>query len=327
MKYEIVYKDGAVCLPAGAFVSCDSILQLRLLMLLSYDRSLCNADEITLTEQLGCTSEELQETVEALRKNGLLAKEKKASATEKNKNLSGEEIAEHIEENKALKQLIEESERLMGKVFTPTEISKLVSLNTSLGLECDTVYLMLCYYMEKLDAVGNKITVSYLEKSAYALYNQGIRTTEELQKYIKDSERRNSAKYKLAKMFDMGDRPFTKKQKTFFDKWLIEWEVPTDLIECAYEISVNNTGKASLEYMSKILSDWHDSGITTVEQAEKAASDHKKSCPYVQKFKERPSQTEENKESSFNTDEFFEKALKRSYEIMKKSPSNSGGGQ
>jgi DnaD/phage-associated family protein len=316
VKYEIVYKDGAVCLPAGAFDACDSIHEIRFLMLLSYERSLCDADDVTLTEQLGCTPEELHETVEALRKKGLLGKEKKAAPTEANKNLSGETIAACVEENKALKQLIEESERMMVRVFTPTEISKLVSLNTNLGLECDTIYLMLCYHMEKLDSVGKKITVSYLEKSAYSLYNEGVRTTEQLQKYIKDSERRNSAKYKLAKMFDMGDRPFTKKQKTFFEKWLTEWEMPTALIECAYEISVNNTGKASLEYMSKIMSDWHDSGVTTVEQAEKASESFKSSSQYVCKFKEKPSEDGNGGEKSFNTDEFFEKALKRSYAWM-----------
>jgi DnaD/phage-associated family protein len=167
--------------------------------------------------------------------------------------------------------------------------------------------------MEKLDSVEKKITVSYLEKSAYSLYNQGIKTTEQLQKYIKDSERRNSAKYKLAKMFDMGDRPFTKKQKTFFEKWLTEWEMPTALIECAYEISVNNTGKASLEYMSKIMSDWHDSGVTTVEQAEKANADFKAANKNKAKFVEKPSVSNG---ASFDTEEFFEKARKRSEAMM-----------
>jgi DnaD/phage-associated family protein len=180
--------------------------------------------------------------------------------------------------------------------------------------------------MEKLDSVGKKITVSYLEKSAYSLYNEGVRTTEQLQKYIKDSERRNSSKYKLARMFDMGDRPFTSKQKTFFEKWLTEWEMPFELIEYAYEISVDNTGKAGLEYMSKILSDWHDSGITTVEQAENAAKSFKKSSPYVAKFKEKASEDDKSAEKSFNTEEFFEKALKRSYAWMN-TMKNDGEGE
>lgn len=325
MKYAVIFKDGAVCLPTAALLVCDDILQIRLLMLLSYDRALCDADDVMLAEQLGCTQEELENTVSSLRKKGLLEPEKKLVPTAETKNLTGETIAQKISENNALKQLIEACEALCGKVFTPTDISKLVSLNSDLGFDCDTLYLMFCYYYEKLDATDRKMSVSYLERSAYSLYNQGICTTDQLQKYIKDSERRNSAKYKLAKMFDMGDRPFTKKQKTFFEKWLNEWEMPFELIECAYEITVNNTGKASLEYMSKILSDWHDSGITSVEQAEKASDDFKKSCPYVAKFKEKEETSDKKDGVSFNTEEFFEKALKRSYAIMNSANDEKGG--
>jgi DnaD/phage-associated family protein len=325
MKYNVVYKDGAVCLPAAALLVCDDILQVRFLMLLSYDRALSDADDTMLAEQLGCTADELKSVVEALRSKGLLEPEKKLVPTSANKNLTGEDIAEKISENNALKQLIEACEALVGKVFTPTDVSKLVALNTTLEFDCDTLYLMFCYYFEKLDSTDRKMSVSYLERSAYSLYNQGIKTTEQLQKYIKDSERRNSSKYKLAKMFDMGDRPFTKKQKTFFEKWLNEWEMPFELIECSYEIAVNNTGKASLEYMSKILSDWHDSGITNVEQAEKASDDFKKAGSYVAKFKEKDSSADKTDGVSFNTEEFFEKALKRSYAIM--NSTNNGEGE
>ena len=325
MKYAVVYKDGAVCLPVAALLGCEEILQVRFLMLLSYDRALCDADDALLAEQLGCTPEELEATVESLRKKGLLEPEKKLVPTAAAKNLTGEDIAARISENNALKQLIEACEALCGKIFTPTDISKIVSLNSDLGLECDTIYLMFCYFFEKLEATERKMSVSYLERSAYSLHNQGIKTAEQLQKYIKDSERRNSAKYKLAKMFDMGDRPFTKKQKTFFEKWLNEWEMPFELIECSYEIAVNNTGKASLEYMSKILSDWHSSGITTVEQADKASEDFKKTCPYVAKFKEKDVTAENSDGVSFNTEEFFEKALKRSYAIMNSANNGRGG--
>ena len=324
MKYNVVYKDGAICLPAAALLSCDDVLQMRFLMLLSYDRALCDADDTMLAEQLGCTPEELTDTIEALRKKGLLEPERKLVPTAANKNLTGEDIASRIDGNNALKQLIEACESLCGKVFTPTDISKIVSLNSTLGFDCDTLYLMFCYYYEKLDVTERKMSASYLERSAYSLYNQGIKTTDQLQKYIKDSERRNSAKYKLAKMFDMGDRPFTKKQKTFFEKWLNEWEMPFELIECSYEIAVNNTGKASLEYMSKILSDWHDSGVTTVEQAEKASEDFKKACPYVARFKEKDSAESKSDGVSFNTEEFFEKALKRSYAIMNSANNREG---
>lgn len=312
MKYNVLYKDGAVCLPASAFLTCDTLLEVRFLMLLSYDRALCDADDTMLCEQLGCTVEELTETVSSLREKGLLEGERKLAPSVANKNLSGKEIAGAIESDNSLKQLIEECEAICGKVFTTTDVSKIVSLKNSLGLDSETVLLLFYYHFEKLDAVGKKLTVSYVEKSAYSLYNQGIRTLDSLQNYIKENERRNSNKYKVARLFGIGERAFTKKEEKFFDKWFIEWEMPFELIEAAFEIAVNNTGKAGLEYMSKILSDWHDSGISTVEQAEKANADFKAANKNKQKFVEKPA----NNGASFDTEEFFEKARRRSEAMM-----------
>lgn len=322
MKYNVIFKDGAVCLPSSAFLLCDTLLEFKLLMLLSYDRALCDASDSVLAEELGCSASELAHVVASLRKKGLLEGEKKLAPSVAAKNLSGEEMAEVIESDESLKALIEECSALYGKVFTPTDISKIVSLKTSLGLDCETILLHFFYNFEKLSAVGKKLTVSYVEKCAYTLYNQGIKTSEALQRHIKECERRNSNKYKLSRLFGIGDRTFTKKEKAFFEKWLNEWEMSFELIEAAYEIAVDNTGKISYEYISKILSDWHDSGITTVEQAEKASEDFKNARKDRPAFTEKPS---EGKNESFNTEEFFEKALKRSYAIMSSQGAGDGG--
>lgn len=324
MKYQVIFKDGAICLPAAAFELCQDLLSVRFLMLLSYDRALVNADETFLAEQLGCSVEALAETVAKLRRNGLLESEKKLRPSVSAKNLTGQEMASVIEADDSMKQLIEECQGLCGKVFTPTDISKVVALKIELGFSCEAILLLFFYYFEKLDAVGRKLTVSYVEKSAYGLYNQGIRTAEALQLYIKQVEQQNSNQFRLRKLFGVGDRAFTKKEKDFFDKWLVEWTMPFALIEHAFDLAVDRTGKPGLAYMSKILSDWHMSGITTVEQAEKASEDYRSSSAYRAKFKE--SEKEEGKPlSSFNTDEFFEKALKRSYAMMNGNENGRGG--
>ena len=320
MKYNVIFKDGAVCLPAAALELDSDLTAIRLLMLLSYDRAMGDADEAFLAEQLGCTVEKLSETVDKLREAGLLEPEKKRKPSASGKNLTGREMASVIEADESMKQLIEECQGLCGKVFTPTDVSKVVALKQELGFSCETILLLFFYYFEKLDAVGRKLTVSYVEKSAYGLYNQGIRTAEALQDYIKQVEMRNSNQYRLRKLFGMGERAFTKKEKGFFDKWFGEWGLSFELVEHAFDLAVDRTGKAGLEYMSKILSDWHTSGIATVEQAEKASADYRSASANKKKFKEVGS-GEEEPSSSFNTDAFFEKALKRSYAMM------NGGGE
>ncbi len=313
MSYKINYGDGAVCLPAAALDGCGELLQIRLLMLLSYDRSLCDADDSVLAERLDCTQAELSDTVAALRAVKLLEPEKKLSPSAQTKNLAGEEIAAVLDSDKDFKHLIDECQNICGRIFTPTDISKLVSIKKELDFDAETILLLFFYYSEKLDAAGRKLTVSYIEKSAYTLYNQGVRELAGLQEYIKRTEERNRFGYKIRRLFGIGDRAFTKKELGFFDKWNIEWHMPYELIEYAYNITVDTTGKPALDYMSKILSGWHDNNITTIEQAEKIAAEYKQSNKYQTKFKEKASETFV---SSFNTDEFFEKALQKSYAMM-----------
>ncbi|MBQ7125246.1 MAG: DnaD domain protein [Clostridia bacterium] len=317
MSYKINYGNEAVSVPAAAIDACGELLQLRLLMLLSYDRGLSDAPNAVLAEQLCCSENEIDEAIQALRAVKLLEPERKLAPSSQTKNLEGEEIARILDSDNSFKQVIDECQNICGAIFTQTEVSKLVSLKTELGFDAETVLLLFFYYSEKLDAVGKKLSVSYIEKSAYSLFNQGVKDLVGLQKYIKETEERNSFNYKIRRLFGIGERAFTKKENRFFEKWGGEWHIAYELIEYAYDITVDSTGKPSLEYMSKILSDWHDSGISSVEEAERSSAEYKKSDKYRAKFKEKNTvKSDEEAKSSFNADEFFEKALKKSYAMM-----------
>ncbi len=317
MGYKLKFGDSAIAIPEAAIYACEDVLQFRLLMLLSTDKSLCEADESIIAERLGCSEDELNDTVEALCASGLL-EQRKLTVSASDKNLSGEQIAMAVQGDPEFTLLLDECQMICGKIFTPSDISRLITIKSNLGFSNEMITLLFFYYSEKLDSQGKKLSSAYAEKGAYSLYNQGVKTLPELQKYIKQTEERNSFDYKMRSLFGIGDRKFTKKEKGFFEKWHEDWMMPLPLIEYAFDITCDKTGKASLDYMSKILSDWHDSGITTVEAAEKSSAEFKSSDKYKRKFRETDSNgSGDDKESSFNTEEFFEKALKRSYEMMK----------
>lgn len=313
MGYKPDFREGAVAIPEAAIDACGDLLQFRLLCLLCSDRTLCEADDSVIAERLLCSPEEVRATAEALRAVGLIKPEKKLAPSAQTKNLTGEEIAEIVDGDDGFRGFVNECENICGKVFTPIDLSKIASLRRDLGFDGETIVLMFFYYAEKLDAVGKKLSVSYVEKAAYSLFNQGVRTYPQLQAYIKTTEERNTLNYRLRRLFGMGDRAFTKKEKGFFEKWSGEWNMPFEMIEFSFEITVNNTGKPSLDYMSRILSDWHAEGITTVCEAEKRSAERKEAVRYKSITK---NTAPEAKESSFDTDEFFEKALKRSYAML-----------
>ena len=80
---------------------------------------------------------------------------------------------------------------------------------------------------------------------------------------------------------------------------------PIEVIEKAYEITVDATSKPTLHYANTVLERWHSEGLLTLDQIldsykEKGNAKGKKSgasAPDVS--------------SSFDTDEFFDAAVKR----------------
>ena len=100
----------------------------------------------------------------------------------------------------------------------------------------------------------------------------------------------------------IGEREFTKPERINIEKW-IELKLNFDLITKAYEITINNCqGKLSYAYMAKVLENWHANGLKTAEDVEKSEESYKN--------KQKTSM------STFDTDDFFEAALKRSNEKM-----------
>lgn len=320
MSYKINFGEGAVCLPEAALDACAEPLQFRLLMLLSLDGSMKEADDCVIAERLGCTEKELADTVASLRAVKLLAKERRGA-----RSLSGEEMACVIESDRQVGPLIDECQNLCGKIFTPSEVSKIVSLRSDLGYDCETLLLLFFFLHEKLDAVGKKMSVSYLERYAYTLYGQGIRTIEQMQAYIKEDAEKNSVQSRLRGLFGMKDRALSAKEKRFFDKWTEEWKFSFEMIRYAFDITVDRIGEPKLDFMSKILSNWKDSGITTLEQAEKSSLEYKSSETYRKKYRDGGEKAGEEGEKTFNTDEFFEKALKRSYAMMQAAGGDGKG--
>jgi DnaD/phage-associated family protein len=106
-------------------------------------------------------------------------------------------------------------------------------------------------------------------------------------------------------MFGIKDRALSKKEKDCFVKWCGEWLYSLDVIERAYEATVNAIGKASIPYTDAIIAKWNAAGCKTLEDIEK-----------YDKGESKDRQTD-GVQSSFDTDDFFQAALKRSYSQMK----------
>ena len=100
------------------------------------------------------------------------------------------------------------------------------------------------------------------------------------------------------------------KQKRFLNAWTKEYGYNADMIFFAYEESVDNTGKASFEYMDKVLANWYKNSVKTPQdiQREKLKWQQQKSRLTPQKnVRQKP--PGERREPTFDVSEFTKKAI------------------
>lgn len=204
-----------------------------------------------------------------------------------------EEAARFLETNPSASDLIDGCQRALGKIFNTSETEIVIGLLDYLSLEPDYILLLFAHC-----ATHDQRSLRYIEKMAISLHDRGIVTYEQLDVHLKKLDQAKDAEYALRDMFGFGQRALTKKEKSAFLNWTAEWNLPLDLIRHAYEITVSKTGKPSVPYTNAILEKWRADNLVTLSAVETAED--------AQRAQAQPG-------TSFNTDDFFEAALKRSY--------------
>ena len=207
---------------------------------------------------------------------------------------SSDELAQVLERRGELAFLINECQNTFGKIFNTAEVAVIAGMVDYLGLEGEYILLLLehCQRMEKK-------SMRYVEKMAISMHDEGILGAEELEARLHRIEVMASAGGKIRAMFGIESRALTTKEKGMIEKWLCTMQFSEDVLQKAYEITVDTTTKPSIPYANAILERWYANGYRTLEDVEAAIADYRR-------------KKNEGK-GSFDVDDFFEAALKRTY--------------
>lgn len=209
---------------------------------------------------------------------------------------SGAEIKKFMERNEAICSLFNACQEILGKSFTPTDYNNVIFLKDYYKFTDDYILLLLAHCAEI-----EKKSWAYIRKTAKNLYENDIDTYETLDKHMKDRRNAQSMEYKIRNIFGIGMRELSDKEKTKFNIW-INNHVNEAIIKKAYDITVDKLGKPSVPYASKIIENWISLGYKNLDEIEEAEFSHKSSLSI----------------STFDTDDFFQAALKRSEEYINK---------
>ncbi len=232
------------------------------------------------------------------------------------------QLADVIDASPDLPHTLSACEEQAGKLFSEHEREQVVALYDAYGLDSAYLITLFAYCKNTL----HKTAVSYVVRTALGLYDDGIRTVTELDAMIREKERLQDVTYKLRRLFGIGDRALTKNEKQYIENWVNVWQMPMEVIEAAYEITIKNIEKPSMVYVNKILDRWQAGGIRTLASVQAAQE------AYAQKRLSEgasvpsgassgvPSGVTSGKkgasggEHSFDLDEFLALAMKRSFD-------------
>lgn len=346
VKIEIQYGTKVAVLPASALsvMNRANAVDLRVLLALSANAALCEAGEgqmDTLGATVGCTAAQAEASIAFWRGAGVLSVAEheaesveipavnpavKASVEVGNAvsapaprrpdslpKYTTEELTALLEKRREAAALIDECQRVLGKIFNTHEIGILVGMLDYLALDAEYL-ILLCAHCAKL----GKTSLHYIEKVAFDMVDGGATDVASLHETLKREDDAREAESKIRALFGAQDRKLSQAERKYIHRWTEEWHFDLTMIERAYEATVDSIGEASMRYTDGVLKRWQTEGLTTPEAVD--ASDEKwrrehEGGTSSQGGKNAKSGKQES-QGSFDTDDFFEAALRRSYENM-----------
>ncbi len=201
-------------------------------------------------------------------------------------------VAKRLKTDKNLVLLMDEAQRILGKVLSNSDTATLLMLHETDGLPIE-VLLMLLEHCAQID----KANMRYIERVGIQWGSEGITTIELAEEKIKQYSEATSAWGKICAVFGihLSGTP-TKKQLEYAGQWVNEWKFSEEMLRLAYERCVDAKGEVNLSYINGILKRWNEQGLKRSEDVLKADS-------FPAKKGKNPPKSAGN-EASYNIDEY-----------------------
>ncbi len=305
LKIEMNYGRSVLNLPKACvpYLSEATADEMRVLLALGTENGTTLE---SLSHLTGLSEERVMNALNLWKQAGIVETEGTWMPTAPEKNnlrpsYTGEDMA-RIAETSDIKELIDVCSAILGKTFTPTEAETLFYLSD--GLRLDFEYIVnLCKHCYDI----GKPSLRYIETVAISLYDRGITTVGALGAYIANEEKKNDMEYRIRNLYGIGERALTPKEQEYLSAWTVDWNLPYEVIELAYNQMIASIDKPKFSYENGILKKWVEAGCRTKEDVE----------AYLSKNKETKGKTKaktENKQIGFDLDEFFAAATMRGEE-------------
>ena len=314
---KLNFGQDILVLPASVLSHLDVATseQLRVLMWLASDLDLVSKHK-QLAKLAGCDAVTVREAISFWRDCGLLGEagdaipamaavsvdvptKKKLQRADELPNYTSGELAELLEARASVRALIDEAQRILGKMFNPNDVNIMVGMLDYLGMSEECILLLLAHCKR----IG-KSNLRSIEKYAYTMVDKGINDVEAMESEISTIEAMHTFEGEVRALFGMKSRALTSKESKMLSAWL-SFGYDINIVRMAYEITINATGEPSVAYTNAILEKWNANAWKTVDEIEAGMN--------AEREKREGNVNKKELGNSFDTDDFFEAALQRGF--------------
>jgi DnaD/phage-associated family protein len=160
------------------------------------------------------------------------------------------------------------AERLLARPLSDREVSDIQDWVSAYHFEVDMVQAVI-----KEGQRQGVTRMTYLNQVARQWYEEGIRTPEEAEAYVQ-KYRKSAAKHKVIINYIGIKRQLSGAEQALLDRWTDEWGFSNPVIMKACDEAAGSQNP--LQYVNKVLENWLERGVKTVEDAERIQVEHKR---------------------------------------------------
>lgn len=171
-------------------------------------------------------------------------------------------------EQEAVTELVFIAEQYLGRTLTATDLNAIFYFYDELKLSVELIEYLIEY------CVSNRHTsIRYIEKVAISWYENGYQTIEQ----VKQANGQYNQLYStVMKSLGISGRNLVSAETAYIEKWKNEFGFSIELIQKACEKTIQAIHEPSFEYTDRILSNWKDNQISSLEDVTKADEEHQK---------------------------------------------------
>ena len=171
--------------------------------------------------------------------------------------LSSSRVRELQKENGEVRQLLFLAEQYLGRILSPTDISRILYFYDVLHFPMDLLEYLIEYCVSK-----GSTSLHYIEKVGLEWHQDGIRTL----KMAKDrTSTWNKNYFTILKALGIRNRNPVPTEAEYMERWLKEYGFSMDIITEACSRTVTQTGQPSFQYTEGILSSWKKQNVHTMD--------------------------------------------------------------